>query len=406
LKLKEDVMAAFEYNALTSGGRLMTGTVEAGSNEEAEQMLTEMQLTVNEISKARVKGPVKGIGRSEFLLFNQQLASITKAGIPLEKGLRELAEDVGSSSMRGLITDVASDLEAGISIETAIEKRQKHFPPLYAKILKAGVETGRLSEMLMSLNRHLEIGSRTRRIIFEAMCYPLVVLLLAGIIITAVFVLVIPSFTEVLTDMMGDRSYLPWLTQWFITMSQHVVEFWVGAGIFVIAFIVIWKLLDTTAGGKRFKEWWFLRLPLVGRIYHKGTLARMAEAMAMLVGAGCSMPECLRLSAGATGSEKMKLECELLASQVETGDGIMEAGIVCRLIPRLFLYSVQLGGQRNELQNNLYGLGQMYSEQTFCLQSRLQSILLPTMIIGVGGFVALMVLSMFMPMVSMVSVLS
>jgi type II secretory pathway component PulF len=398
-------MATFEYNALTSAGRLMTGTIEAGSNEEARQILTDMQLKVNEITKAVTKRPAKGIGRSEFLLFNQQLASITKAGIPLERGLRELAKDIASGPMRRLISDVADDLEKGISIETAIEKRQKHFPPLYAKILKAGVETGRLSEMLMSLNRHLEIGTRTRRIIFEAMCYPAVVLTLAAVIISAVFILVIPSFAEVLTDMMGGYRGMPFLTVWFINMAEHVVHFWVGVISVVATAVVIWKLSGMSAGGRRFKECLILRLPLIGRICRSGTLARMAEAMAMLVGAGCNMPDCLRLSADASGSERMKLECEILAHNVEGGESIMEAGIVCRMIPRLFLYSVQLGSQRNELQNNLYSLGQMYSEQTRSRQARLQSILLPIMIICVGGFIAMMVLAMFLPMISMVTAL-
>ena len=161
-------MATFEYNALTSAGRLMKGTIEAGSREEASELLKQMQLSVNSIDKAKPKKPRTAIGRNQFMLFNQQLASITKAGIPLEKGLRELSTDVGSKSMRKLIDDIASELEAGVKIEEAFKKRQKRFPPLYGRILKAGVETGRLSEMLTSLNRHLELAGRTRRIIFEA----------------------------------------------------------------------------------------------------------------------------------------------------------------------------------------------------------------------------------------------
>ncbi|MCK5173499.1 MAG: type II secretion system F family protein, partial [Planctomycetes bacterium] len=144
-------MATFEYNALTSGGRLMRGTIEAASHEQAGELLTDMQLTVNEITKAVEKPAKTAVGRNEFLMFNQQLASITKAGIPLEKGLRELAKEAGSRSMRKLITDIVSDLEQGLPIDTAIEKRQKYFPALYGRILKAGVETGRLSEMLTSL---------------------------------------------------------------------------------------------------------------------------------------------------------------------------------------------------------------------------------------------------------------
>ena len=90
----------------------MKGTIEAGSRDEAGELLTQMQLTVNSVEKARVEKPKTAVGRNEFMLFNQQLASLTKAGIPLERGLREIANDVGSKSMRKLIDSVAGDLEA------------------------------------------------------------------------------------------------------------------------------------------------------------------------------------------------------------------------------------------------------------------------------------------------------
>src|SRR5512137_1365829 len=102
-------MAIFEYSALTSSGRLMTGTVEAASNGQAADLLKEMQLSVNEIKQAKREELNTAIGRNEFILFNQQLAAIAKAGIPLERGLRELSVDIASRPMRKLIDAVATD---------------------------------------------------------------------------------------------------------------------------------------------------------------------------------------------------------------------------------------------------------------------------------------------------------
>ena len=244
-------MATFEYNALTSAGRLMKGTIEAGSREEVTEQLKQMQLAVNSIDKAKQKKPQTAIGRNQFMLFNQQLASIAKAGIPLEKGLRELSNDVGSKSMRKLIDDIAAELESGVSIEEAFEKRQKRFPPLYGRILKAGVETGRLSEMLTSLNRHLELTSHTRRIIFEAMSYPAVILTLGSIVITAMFIIVIPQFKPVLEQMVSGR--LNPITTAFFTITANVVPFWIGVGVFIAAILVALSILSTSAAGRRFK---------------------------------------------------------------------------------------------------------------------------------------------------------
>ena len=398
-------MATFAYNALTSAGRLMKGTIEAGSREEAGELLEQMQLTVNSIEKAEPPKPKTAIGRNEFLLFNQQLASITKAGIPLERGLRELADDVGSKSMRKLVDAIADELEAGVSIEQAFEKRQKRFPALYGRILKAGVETGRLSEMLTSLNRHLEVANQTRRIIFEAISYPAVIFALAAIIITGIFLFIIPQFETILSEMF-EGMRLPGLTLLFFGMARNVVPFWITVGLVIGALVILFAILSSFPAGRRFKESVILSIPIIGRLYHSSMLSKMAEAMAMMVAAGSGLPTCLRLGSTAAGSEKLLLESNIVAGQIEQGWNILEAGQFCKVIPRLFLYSIQLGTQRNELQDNLYSLGQMYAQQTQYRQARLQSILLPLMIIAVGGIVATAVIAIFLPMVQVVSGLS
>ena len=397
-------MPIFEYKAVTQTGRLMTGTIEAVSHEQAKESLSEMDLTVNEITQARKKQSKTAVGRSEFLLFNKQLASITQAGIPLDRGLRELAADVTSGSMRKLITAIAEELEGGVSIDEAIEKRQKHFPALYGEILRAGVKTGRLNEMLTSLNRHLEMAQRTRRIVFEAVSYPLVVIALTFVVVTGMFVFVIPTFAEILNDM-GDGARLPWLTEFFLGVARNILPI---SAVFVAScagVAVVSSLMSASQGGRCIKESILLKVPALGRLYHNSVMSRMSETMALLVGAGCDMGQCLRLASGSSGSTKLKLESEILAGQVEKGSSLLEAGLVGRMIPRLFLYSVQLGTQRNELQDNLRSLSDMYAEQTRCHQARLQTLLLPLLLIFLGGTIGITIAAMFLPIISIITCL-
>ena len=397
-------MATFEYNALTEAGRLMKGTIEAAGAQQAGELLEQMKLVVNSVKKAKEKKPATAIGRNEFMLFNQQLASITKAGIPIERALRELAVDVSSKSMQKLINSIADELEAGTNIEEAFEKRQKNFPPLYGRILKAGIETGRLSEMLTSLNRHLEMANQTRKIVFEAISYPAIVLIMAAIIMTGLFLLVVPQFQIILEEMVGGE--LPGLTKSLFVIADNVIPFWLGVGIFAAAVVMISITLSATAAGRRLKESALLKIPVFGRVHHTSSMAKMAEAMAMMVASGTDMPSCLRLAANTTGSEKIILESEIIAEQMEQGVNILEAGAFCKMIPRLFLYSVQLGTQRNELQDNLYSLGQMYSDQLRCNQARLQAIMLPIMLIVIGGIIGMTVLALFLPMIRIITSLS
>lgn len=397
-------MAIFKYNALTSAGRLMKGTLEAGSPEDAKDLLGQMGLTVNSLEKSKAAPLKTAIGRNEFLLFNQQLASITQAGIPLERGLRELARDVSSKSMRQLISDIAADLEAGVGIEEAFGKREKHFPPLYGRILKAGVETGRLSEMLTSLNRHLELAGHTRRIIFEAVSYPAVIFILASMIVTLVFTFIIPQFGVVLQEMIGGE--LNAVTKAVLGLAENVVPLWMGVGVLVAILIAVFAVLSSSPSGRRLKEGLLLSVPVIGRLYHHSVLSRMAEAMSMLVGAGCDLPECLRLGAVTTGSEKLVLDSDRLAGRIEQGVNLLEAGDLSGMLPRLFLYSAQLGAQRHELQDNLHSLGDMYADQARASQTRLQAVLLPVMLVVVGGFMATIILAMFLPMIQVVTSLS
>lgn len=398
-------MSLFSYQSLTESGRLMTGTIEAGNPEQARQMLGDMKLQVSELEKITESPAPTTVGKNDFMLFNQQLAALTKAGIPLERGLRELAHDVGSGKMKRLILQIADELEHGVPLAEAMEKRRSNFPPLYANILKAGIESGRLSEMLTNLNRHMEIEQRTRRIVIESISYPLFVLSLAAAILTFLFAAIIPGFEVVMGDISDSGRGLPTLTHYLFVFSHHVWHFWVVVGCILLTLAFLWRLLTLSPAGNRFLERLLLSVPVLGSAWRHGLLARLAQAMALLVNSGCPMPLTVRLAGQSSGSLLIDRDCEILAGQLEQGAGILEGGMHCRILPRLFLYSVQLGAQRNSLVENLQGLGQMYIQKTHILQGRLQTLLLPTMLITVGTLIGITVLAMFLPMVRVLEVL-
>lgn len=398
-------MSLFEYRSVTASGRLMTGTIEAADAEQAKTLLEQMQLQVTELEKTKEVPAPGGVGRNEFLLFNEQLAALTRAGIPLEQGLRELARDAGSPKMRTLIDGIAEELEQGVPIDQAVQKHQKDFPPLYGLILKSGVETGRLSEMLTNLNRQLQIEQRTRRIVIESLTYPAVVLVLTMVIISFLFLTTVPGFREVLSDMSDGRARPPALTNFIFSLSDNVWHIWLGIGIVIAIAVFVWTLLSTTTAGRCSKERFLRSLPLIGRVFKNGLLARFSECMSVLVNAGCTLDDAVELSGQSSSSELLRQDCALLAARLRQGVNVLEAGMDCKTIPRLFLYSVQLGAQRNELKDNLNSLSRMYAAKTFSLQSRMQALLMPVLVIFLGGIIGLIVAAMFLPMVTMVQVL-
>lgn len=398
-------MALYAYESITESGRLMTGTIEASGPEQVAQVLAEMRLHVNSIEEAKPAGGLRSVGRDEFLLFNQQLASLTKAGVPLERGLRELAADAGSGKMARLITEITDDLERGISLDEAVEKRKTHFPPLYSQILKAGLQSGRLSEMLTNLTRHLEIEHQSRRIIIESISYPAVILVLMALVVTFLMTVLVPSYYQMLSDMSDGQAMLPYLTKRMFSISRYVWHVWIVLGFVAVSAGVGWAWLSASTTGRQWRERIVLRIPLIGRVYESGLLGRLAEAMAVLTAAGSTLPLTVRLAGQSSRSELVKADCELMAGQIEQGQSIFESGQGCRLIPRLYLYAMQLASQRNELHDSLTNLGQMYAQQAVARQVRMRAILLPTMIVSLGLIVGMVVASMFLPVATMVQVL-
>ena len=391
-------MPLFDYEATTADGRLMKGTLEADSNEQATSQLAAMGLAISSVAKAKAPPARTAIGRNEFLLFNHQLAAIADAGLPLERSLRELAGDVASGRLRALIQAVADDLEAGLGVHEAFERHRSQFPPLYGRLVEAGVATGRLGEMLTSLNRHLEIAGQTRRIVLESLFYPVTVLVIAAGVFTMASWFIIPRYVSIFSAMGIKDSSLMKVLRW---TAGNIGWLWLGAIALVGALAGMKVVLRFFPDGRRFTERLLLAVPVFGRVYYTGILSRLADAMATLVAAGCDMPLCLRLGAVASGSAVLQDHCERLARAVEQGRDPVTAGREQFLLPGLFLYSMQVGVRRNELQDNLYNLAQMYAGQGRAYQGRLQAALLPVLLVVLGVFIGLVVLALFMPYVQL-----
>ncbi len=385
-------MGHFEYEALTPAGRAMTGTLEAESREQAEAALRDMQLSVRSLTQTRPPAPRGRIGRSELLLFNEQLAAVARAGIPLERALRELSADAGSERMRTALQAVADDLEAGASVEEAFSRRAGDVPALYGRVIAAGVRTGRLAEMLASLNRHLDIAAQTRRILVEALAYPVTILVLATAILGAMLTFVVPQFRDMFDV---PTKVLPWSTQATFWLSDHVEVLGLCAAGVAAAVVLAAVVLSASPAGRRVKEAFALSFPGVGRVYRATLLGRFADALAVLVGAGCDLPAALRLAGGTTGRQVLRDDAEEMARRIEQGDDLSAAGDGCRMLPRFFLYSMTVGAARNELADGLYGLADMYADQARSLQGRLQAMLTPVLIVVLGAVIGLGIYSMF-----------
>lgn len=395
-------MPLYEYDALTAHGRVVTGTVEADTGDAASAQLTAMDLRVQSLRQAK-HAPKGRIGRAEFLLFNQQLASITRSGLPLERGLRQLAADVESPRMKKLLEEIAGELEGGATIDQVMEKRKDSLPPLYSRVIQAGLKSGRLPEMLGSLNRHLEMAGQTRRILLEALTYPTVVLVLAGAVLALLFQGLMPQLDTLFDTIRAQGGDIS--TDAFAA-ARGFARIWLGVGVMLVLAVATMVLLSRLPATRAFYEGIMFRLPLVGRIYHLSMLSRLTDAMATLIASGADMPASLRLGAAATGSQVLKLQCEEVAQGIERGKDLLTASEFCTAVPGMFFYSMHHGSLRNEMSDNLLGLSDMCVRQTLAAQAKLQAILPPVVLLAVGSVLGMIIYALFSPIVELTEMMS
>jgi len=396
-------MAWFEYEGHCPGGTAISGRIEAVDHAGARQQLDQMNVSLTELRPAGPPPRRRPLGREDFIYFNQQLASLAEAGLALDDGLRQMARDVQSPRLRRLLEEVAQDVSAGKSLEQAIEQRQDQFPLLYARVLRAGVASGNLPETLLNLNTHLQLMADTRRLIWEAVSYPLTVLILGVLVLGAVCTFVLPSFRPIFQDFDVE---LPALTGGLMAMEDYYWPTVVAIVVVVAGVTLASRTLRFSEWGRRIREAALLRLPLVGRLYSASLLARFSQSAALCAASRMPLPDALRLAADATGSPTLGADADRLARAIEQGGSTMVVTESTGLIPRLFGYSLQAAGGTGGLPDVLQQLADGYSRRADHVRAVVRSVLAPGCIVVLGVFLGMCIIGLFLPLVSMVNAVS
>ena len=172
----------FAYQAQTDDGLPISGTIEADNAENAHRQLDALGLRVTEMEPVGRPAKPKALGADDFIAFNQQLAHLTSAGLPVEQGLRLIAQDMRSGRLAATIRRVSEELERGRTLAEAFEAHRGKFPTLYARIIDAGVKSANLPGVLLNLGRHLDLVHRLRAALWRAAAYPLVVLFAVALV--------------------------------------------------------------------------------------------------------------------------------------------------------------------------------------------------------------------------------
>jgi type II secretory pathway component PulF len=396
------VSNTFAYRAQSIDGQPLSGTIDAESADHARARLESLRLRVLDLEPAATGQAARPLRGEDFLTFNQQLAHLTAAGLPLEHGLRLIAQDMRRGRVANTIRQIADELEKGVPLGQAFEKHASQFPPAYGRLIDAGVKTNNLSGMLLNLGEHLRTLSQLRAALWRALAYPLVVFVALCCVVAFLGGWVFPQFSDVYR-IWGTQ--LPWATQFLLDHGRTIAGVFLGLAVLVVALIVLARVLRMTGRQGWLRDAVGLRLPLVGPVIGRSLVSRWCDAVRLGVTGGMDLPRAMRTAADAVGSERLRRDAERMSAKLEAGQPIT-AGESFDVLPATVPAAIDLSSEHGGLAPTLGTLSQMYQQQAQTRVGLIPAVLTPLLLTLLTGVIGFIILAMFLPFVNLMGALT
>ncbi|MFH1824060.1 MAG: type II secretion system F family protein [Candidatus Firestonebacteria bacterium] len=409
-------MPIFQYIAVDADGKEYKGVMEAESKDSAATKLQRQRLMVTTLKRKWIvaewfkKASAGQIKRADILLFSRQLATLVKARIPIEQCLEVLIGQIQNVEFQNVIKQVRSDVISGTPLSTALGKYSKIFSPLYIGMLKAGEASGKLPEILVRTARFMERTARLVSRVKAAMIYPVLVICVGIVVITFIMVGVIPQFESMYATFKGD---LPLITKIMIFISRELLGKYVFAMPYFIieaialVFIILGLRSLLKAEKSRYKiDEFILQIPVLGSYLQKVIFAKFSQTLGILVSNGVPILESLSLVAKIVGNKPVESSILEAREKIKEGEKIADTLKKGKFFPPLVVQMVNVGEQTGKLGEVLEQISEFYEEEVEISTQALVSIIEPLLILGLAGVVAIIVVSLYLPIFRMYSQMS
>lgn len=399
-------MATFVYQVRDKAGKVAKGKLDGDSKDAVQAKLTQMGyivLNLEEQSGLANLGNIQfgtGIKAKDITIFARNFSTMINAGLSLTKCLSILGGQSDNAYLRDIIGQLAKDVEGGQSLSDALARHPKVFPPIFINMVRAGETGGVLDEVLNRLADHFENDQALRGKIKSAMTYPVAMGAMILCILVAMMVFVVPTFEKMFKDMGGA---LPAPTQVLVNVSH----FMLGPGGIVTIVVLV-------AGIAAFKWWskgpglyiWdtaLLKMPVVGPVTRKMSLARFTRTFGTLVAAGVPILAALDIVGDTSGNENISQSIKKVRAAVKEGETISKPLSEIPVFPSMLVQMIAVGEETGALDSMLNKIADFYDEEVSAAVEGLTSVIEPLMMAVMGGVVGGMVVALYMPMFQMVT---
>jgi type IV pilus assembly protein PilC len=387
----------FAYAAQTESGQRITGVIDATDAQSAILQLQIMRLRVAEVEPAAKLPRPKPIRGDAFYAFNQQLAQLTKSGLPVEQGLRLIAADMKRGRLAATVRLVADELDSGVPLGEAFDKHRRQFPSLYGRLVDAGVRSGNLPSVLLNLGRHLELRDKLRASLWRTASYPLMVFAGLMLVIAFIGVAVLPQFRAMFS---GFHLQLPVLTEallWFADVMPWLV---IACAVAATAVLLVWAILRRMGRDRAIAERLALRLPIVGPVVQLNLVARWLNAVQIAVDSGMDLPAAIDMAGDAIGSPRLRRDGDALIAALRSGRSLTSS--TTTLLPATIPAAISFASGNNDLPSTLTSLSDLYQSQAEVRLDRVPAILTPLLVLLIALFVGFVIAGVLMPLIGLV----
>jgi len=398
-------MAIFVWKGRNRLGDIVEGERVAKSAADLTRILQREQITVVNVKKkpTELKIPFfkkEKIPLKELTVYSRQLSVLIDADLPLIQGLGMLAQQTKNKYFRTVITQVRRDVEAGATLNQAKKKFPKVFDDLYCNLVASGEQSGSLDIMLRRLAEYQERIVKLKAQVKQAMTYPLAIFIFS--IVVTIFMLwkVVPIFSGIFEELGAD---MPMLSKIMLAASNFVQSYIFYMIIGFIGFVFLFRYFKKTPPGRRAVDTAALKMPLFGKLIEKVALSRVTRTLSTLLSGGVPMMESLKITSSTAGN--VILESRIMASrtQVAEGTNLTDAFKDAGQLPLMLTQMVGVGEATGTLDAMLSKLADFYDDEVEATVGGLLSILEPILLIFVGSLIGTIVISMYLPVFSLIS---
>src|SRR5512133_2257644 len=402
-------MAAFTYDAINAQGLMTSGVISAPDVGSAREQLQARGLLPKSLSEKAAAGEesfgsmFKKIKPKSLQVFARQLATMIEAGVSVVAALVTLEEQTDDKYLKEVIAEIRSDVEGGMVLSKAFARHPTVFNRLYVSMIEAGESSGTLDKVLDRAATQIEKDNKLRRRVKGAMVYPAVVITFASLVLTFMLMFIVPVFAQIFEELNGE---LPKPTQFVMAMSSLLRHWWFIIFPLLIGLFFAFRRWKQTESGRQLWDRFKLKIPMkIGAVVHKVALARVSRTLATLIAAGVDIIKALEITGATSGNWVVEQSLENVKNRVHEGAPISQPLSEDPVFPAMVGHMVKVGEETGELDKMLGKVADFYEDEVDTAIQSLTSIIEPLLMIGVGAMVGLIVISMYMPMFKMLTLI-